>query len=200
MSTYVVTGTSRGLGLEIVKYLTTLPTVSKIIATARSPRPSEALAEIIAKTADDKIIFVALDTTSNTSIPLAVSTISQLTASTGIDVLINNAGIISSMLPIESESPEELISMFTTNVAGTHAVTQAFLLLLRQGKGKKIVNISSEMGSIAKYGYYDYFPTPAYKVSKTALNGLSMLYAMSLGKEGFVVVPVNPGVSSNCLL
>ncbi|KAL9590734.1 MAG: hypothetical protein Q9203_000456 [Teloschistes exilis] len=94
MATYLVTGSSRGLGLELVRQLAALPPaqVGRIFATARNDSWTE-LSELIHRSSD-RVVFVRLDTTDYASIKKAVVEVAQSLGSLGLDVLINNAGIM----------------------------------------------------------------------------------------------------------
>ncbi|KAI8097057.1 4-dihydrotrisporin dehydrogenase [Halteromyces radiatus] len=183
--TYLITGASRGLGLEFVKQLSAQG--HTVIATARQPGQSEALSSLV----DNKKVFtVPLDTTNKDSIKSAFEKIK--TISDGVDVLINNSGIAGprefDVLNVPGETYTEV---FNTNVIGTSDVTQAAIPLLRQKNTRKIINISSIVGSvqlnICGGGI------PAYGVSKAAENYLTKAFSSALKDENFIVVAVHPG-------
>lgn len=102
--------------------------------------------------------------------------------------------------------------VLSTNVTAVHLITQALLPLLEKGNLKKIVNVfvtphlplqdpqltlfrTSTLGSIAMAEGYLQSTSVAYKVSKAALNMLTVQYAFQLGKQGFTVFCISPGVS-----
>jgi NAD(P)-dependent dehydrogenase (short-subunit alcohol dehydrogenase family) len=96
MATYLITGCSRGLGLAMTSHLLSIPpssptSPSTIFATARSESP--ALKEVIAKSSG-RAIFIPLETTNEASIKGAVAEAEKVLAGKGLDVLINNAGIM----------------------------------------------------------------------------------------------------------
>lgn len=93
MTSYLITGTSRGLGLSFVKYLLSSSETGTVIATARSQSP--ALKEI----SDSRLHFLQLDVGDNKSIEQATSKAEELLGSKGLDVLINNAGVMSAFTP-----------------------------------------------------------------------------------------------------
>ncbi|CEJ02853.1 hypothetical protein RMCBS344292_16847 [Rhizopus microsporus] len=187
MSIYVVTGASRGLGLEFVKQLSAKG--NTIFACARNPDQAEELKKLI----DNKNVYsIKLDTTNEQSLKSAVDEISKH-APNGIDVLINNAGISLSWKSIKETNKDELMKTFETNVAGVVETTNAFLPLLRKrGKDhtKKIVNISSLLGSI---GGLDMQEGAAYRISKAALNMVTKLQSLQLAEENFIVYSAHPG-------
>lgn len=190
--TYVVTGTSRGLGLEFVKQISAQG--HTVFALARKPEESERLHALV----DNKKVFsVKLDATSEQSIKEAVAKVERL-APEGIDVLINNAGVNhKAVFNVLNMNKDELLRILETNVGGVSDVTQHFLPLLRkrgQDKVKKILNISSFLGSISSTNVAN--PNgikPAYCISKTALNMLTKLTASSLAAENFIVYSSHPG-------
>jgi len=106
--------------------------------------------------------------------------------------LINNAGI----LVIENNGPcdmHALQSTLETNVVAVYNVSSTFIPLLQQGKQKKIVNITSTLGSVGLNDYFKMMPMSSYKISKTALNMLTVQYANDLDSKGFTVFGINPG-------
>lgn len=192
MSSYLITGCSRGLGLELVKQLISAPSsVSTVFATARSPTPSGPLSDVI-KSSGGRICFVQLDVTNDQSIGAATEQVAQQLGDKGLDVLINNAGI-QIFEKGGASGMDALETTLATNVTSVHKVSSAFLPLLCQGKDKKIVNISSTLGSIAMKDYFGLAPCPSYKISKAALNMLTMQHSMDLAPRGFTVFAVSPG-------
>ena len=190
MASYLITGSSRGIGLEVTKLLSSSPSVGTVFATARSL--SSALQDVI-NSSSGRVHFVPLEVTKDDSIAAAVKEVTQkLGDGKGLDVLINNAGI---QLPAESVSElPHLAESFEVNVFGVHKVSSAFLPLLSLGTQKKLVVIGSDLGSIT---IADRFATNApyasYKISKAAVNMLMKQFALELGPKGFTVFSLNPG-------
>ncbi|ETN42539.1 uncharacterized protein HMPREF1541_01696 [Cyphellophora europaea CBS 101466] len=193
MASYLITGCSRGIGLDMVKQLSARPSsaVATIFATTRAPTPPQPLADLIQ--ADSKRIhFVQLDTDDRASIEAAASNIEQQLGQSGLDILVNNAGIA----PWESDPPlgmDSLEQALKTNVVGVRDIITAFLQLLRKGQQKKIINVSSTMGSMALAELVASVPRPSYKISKAALNMLTVQYSIYLRDEGFTTVAISPG-------
>ncbi|KAH8828641.1 short-chain dehydrogenase-like protein [Flagelloscypha sp. PMI_526] len=193
MSSILVTGSARGLGLGLVQLLASKPLseVNLIFASAR--KPSDALVKLAAAN-PGRVHLVGVEVADVVSVQNAVKKVEDILAEhkATLDVLVNNAGIMNTT-PDGIQTMTDLEDTFRVNVVGTHIVTTEFLPLLKKGKGKKIVNISSPVGSLAIAPHLTIFPTPAYKISKTALNMLTVQWANDFGKEGFTIIPLSPG-------
>jgi len=191
MSSYLITGCSRGLGLELATQLASSSEVSTIFATARKESP--ALKELIQKS-NGRVVLIRLEATDAASIKQAVTDVEKALGGKGLDVLINNAGIMDyTPKGASTMSPDDLNNVLTTNVTAVHLVTQAFLPLLEKGNLKKIVNITSTLGSISLAGEFLSSPAPAYKISKAALNMLTVQYASQQAEHGFTIFCISPG-------
>ena len=219
MATYLVTGASRGIGLELTKQLLELPAsqVSKVFALTRSS-PSGPLQALIQKSPNRAVsILASVDDTE--SVRKAAREIETQLGTSGLDVLINNAGI-TSFSPGGSRTipPEQLADVFNVHVTGAQRMISAFMPLLEKGEQKKVVNMyallcyqfslrgvgfgavltlddsSSSMGSISLCKSYRCAPSQAYKVSKAALHMLNAQYAMEHADAGFTFLCVSPGV------
>jgi NAD(P)-dependent dehydrogenase (short-subunit alcohol dehydrogenase family) len=142
MASYLVTGASRGIGLELIKQLLELPDtqVGKVIAITRS-HDCFSLKAILDQHPDRTVHIVAsVDDTD--SVQKAVIDVKSKLGTQGLDVLVNNAGI-QAFAPggTKTVPPEQLEQIFNTNVIGVHRVTSAFLPLLEAGTQKKIINV-----------------------------------------------------------
>ena len=142
MATFLITGTSRGIGLELTKQLLDLPTsqVGKIFAVTRSP-PSGPLLDLVNKYSG-RVVSILGSIDSNESVKTAASEVAAKLGTQGLDVLVNNAGT-SSFTPGGSKTipPEQLADMFNVNVIGPQRMIAAFLPLLEKGSLKKVVNV-----------------------------------------------------------
>ncbi|KAH8692888.1 hypothetical protein BGW36DRAFT_385417 [Talaromyces proteolyticus] len=194
MASYLVTGSARGIGFEIVRQLAAKPDneVKTIFATSRTENTR--LKELTQQY-PGRVIFVPITVGDEISIRNAVPSIETALADKGVnglDVLINNAGIVGWTHATEM-SMADLSDVFHINVTGVHMMIQAFLPLLRKGDQKKVINISSSVGSIARQPIYKSLPSASYKVTKAALNMLTVVWAQELSEEGFTVLCQNPG-------
>ncbi|TLD18040.1 hypothetical protein PspLS_10365 [Pyricularia sp. CBS 133598] len=191
MSTYLVTGASRGLGLAFVRNLQEQPAsdVSIVFGTVRA-EPSKELQQL-ADCSQGRLVIINMILTEKKSIAEGVEKVKEKLDGRGLDVLINNAGIIDYSKSVEEM--DNLRRMLEVNVEAVHDITAAFLPLLRRGKQKKIVNIGSSVCSMAHARKWMISTQYAYKISKVALNALTVQYAYSLEEEGFAVFSICPG-------
>ncbi|EIT76283.1 putative short chain-type dehydrogenase [Aspergillus oryzae 100-8] len=190
MSNVLITGSSRGLGLELVRQLASGECQGGIvIAAARKCSPE--LRDLISHS-HGSVVFVPLDLTDERAITKSVTAVQSALKEKSLDVLINCAGV-------HSETQGKLVHMcdldyhLSVNVVGTHNVIRQYLPFMRDSKVKKIANISSAYGSLANASDVAYAPCPAYKISKAALNALTVQYALSYKDDGFIFLSVNPG-------
>jgi NAD(P)-dependent dehydrogenase (short-subunit alcohol dehydrogenase family) len=180
--TALVTGGNRGIGFEICRQLAEKG--FKVFLTARN---KEAAKKALEKLAAQNLIvnFVPLDVTNYKSVQYAVELFKE--QSSNLDVLINNAAILRDKTNIFN-MPENLLSeTLQTNVIGAFWVTQAFVQLMK--KGGRIINISSDAGQLSRESTY----SPAYSISKTALNAVTKQFAAALSPKGIAVNSVHPG-------
>ncbi|RAK88389.1 NAD(P)-binding protein [Aspergillus costaricaensis CBS 115574] len=152
MRSYMVSGCSRGIGFELVRQLADSKDDIVIFASARScnnPKFQELLDQH-----PERIVYVPLDVTDQVSIKNAAKIITSKLDGRGLDVLINNAGVL------------------------TYGLVE---------------EISTTLGSISQQSINRHVTAPSYKVTKAALNMLTVLYANELEKEGFTIFCVSPG-------
>lgn len=179
MTTYLITGASRGLGLEFARQLAAKG--NDVLATARDPKRAEALAAL-----GPKVRVLTLDV----SAPASIAALGGQLEGLGVDVLINNAGVSSTSKSIEHLEAEELQRVLFINGIAPMLVTRAVLPALRRGMGKTIVHITSQLGSIANNTGGS---TYGYRASKAALNQFNRSLANELSPQGFTSVAIHPG-------
>jgi NAD(P)-dependent dehydrogenase (short-subunit alcohol dehydrogenase family) len=177
---FVVTGANRGIGLEFVKQLTERG--EEVDAGVRDPGAAPELRALVRPGV--RLRIHRLDVADDSS----VGTFVEQLPSGPVDVLVNNAGV-SGVKGGEPIDPADILRVFNVNAVGSLRVVRALLPRLRAGKGKKILNLTSHLGSIADASGGRY----AYRMSKAALNMATRLLAEDLRGEGFLTVALHPG-------
>ncbi|KAL3132419.1 hypothetical protein ABBQ32_008978 [Trebouxia sp. C0010 RCD-2024] len=171
---WVVTGANRGIGLEFIVQILAMPDTS-VVAGVRTPEKAIDLQKLADKHGD-RLHIVKLDLANIETITAAVEVIEKLQKN-GVDFLVNNAGVLGSFSHIRDQDIEDMKAVLLTNVVGTFAVTKAFLPLLKQGRMKTILNISSDAGCLTQNASFlhddsqsDAAMALSYRTSKVALN------------------------------
>ncbi len=168
----LVTGANRGIGKSLVKSALKKG-ASKIYATARDSNK-------LPNFNDDRVIPLTLDITNESQINQVVKNASD------VEVLINNAGVLSSGNILEGKESNLEYDM-RVNYYGTIAVMKAFAPVLEKNTPAKIINIASIVA---------YSPLPliaGYSASKAALFSASLSVRIELAKKNVMVHTVNPG-------
>jgi NAD(P)-dependent dehydrogenase (short-subunit alcohol dehydrogenase family) len=181
----LVTGANRGIGFEVCRQLAQLGFI--VVLGARDEEKGIEAADRILR---ERLTVVPyeLDVTDLDSIERARE---RVTDEIGrLDVLINNARIhYDDWQRVLDADMTQVREAFETNTLGAWHMTRAFLPLLRQSKHGRIVNVSSGAGSLASMGGR----TPAYAMSKVALNALTRMLSAELQAEKILVNSVCPG-------
>jgi NAD(P)-dependent dehydrogenase (short-subunit alcohol dehydrogenase family) len=184
MKTALVTGANKGIGYEVARQLAGKG--FHVFVGARNRHAGRKAVDEIAKKAG-KATFLEVDVSDNHSVNAAAREFSKI--ADHLDVLVNNAGIIvdgdDAILEISDELFRETLE---TNTLGALRVTRAFVPLLAKSKAPRVINVSSGGGQLT--GGADGW-SPAYCISKTALNGVTSQLATALPK--FAVNSVCPG-------
>jgi len=170
-----VAGASRGIGREVCRQLSDLGYA--VVAGVRD----------LAK-APPGLDLCALDVASDESVAAAAAWVAERHGR--CDVLVNNAAILyDTWARASSADVAEVRAALETNLFGAWRTTLAFLDLLRRSPRPRIVNVSSEGGSLTSMRG----GTPAYRVSKAGLNALTRMLAAELRPDGILVNSVCPG-------
>lgn len=196
MSTYVVTGASSGIGLELVKILAARG--DKVFATCRKKASSATGVDQISEVPGDVTIIEGIDVASDDcKAALAASAL----AGVQIDVLVHNAGGVNGTRDIQgmavmadqsldTVSTERMLAAFQLNTLGPLRVQQA-LNAQMTSPGGKVCILSTGMASIGDNtsgGIY------AYRASKAAVNMVSKSMSCDLKDKGIAVLAINPGL------
>jgi NAD(P)-dependent dehydrogenase (short-subunit alcohol dehydrogenase family) len=184
MKTALITGANKGIGREVARQLAAKE--FHVFVGARNAKAGRRAAQEIAEQCG-KGTFLEIDVADNDSVTTAAREFSNL--EDHLDVLVNNAGIIVDGDDAILEISDVLLrKTLETNTLGALRVTRVFVPLLRKSKSPRVINVSSGGGQLT--GGADGW-SPAYCISKTALNGVTVQLAAALPK--FAVNSVCPG-------
>jgi NAD(P)-dependent dehydrogenase (short-subunit alcohol dehydrogenase family) len=181
----VVTGANRGIGREVVRVLAEAG--FRVVLGSRSlERGEEAAAALGGARAG--IVACALDVADDASVTAAAAWVND--AFGRCDALVNNAAIdYDTDARATTADLARVHTALETNLFGAWRTTLALLPLLRRSPHPRVVNVSSGSGSLAEMGA----GTPAYSVSKAALNALTRIMAAELRSDRVLVNAVCPG-------
>ncbi|MFG1655422.1 SDR family oxidoreductase [Micromonospora chersina] len=190
----LITGANKGIGLATARQLGARG-MTVLVGARDAARGREAADKLRAEGVDAR--FVPLEVTDAASVAAAAGLVEREYGH--LDVLVNNAGIVradGAGLPSQT-TLDTLREVYETNVFGVVAVTNALLPLLRRAPAARIVNVSSEVGSIAVMtdpeGALFALTSVPYPSSKTALNMITAMYAKELRDSPVKVNAANPG-------
>jgi NAD(P)-dependent dehydrogenase (short-subunit alcohol dehydrogenase family) len=174
MTTTFITGANKSLGFETARRL--VEAGHTVLIGARDSERGRTAAESLGAR------FVRIDVTDDASVEAAAA---DIAAHEGmIDVLINNAGVLGRISPVEDYTAADMGAVLDVNVLGIVRVTHAFLPLLRKSSNPVIVNVSSGMGSFTMTQdptrIESQYALPLYAASKAAVTMLTTQYAKEL--------------------
>jgi NAD(P)-dependent dehydrogenase (short-subunit alcohol dehydrogenase family) len=184
MPTVLITGASRGLGLEFTRQY--LAEGNAVIAGCRNPGTATALQQL-ERGSKGALTVVELDVADRASVTNAASRVPNPT----IDVLVNCAGVIGAPAQtIGSLDYDDWTHVLQVNVMGPARVCEAFLERVAQSDRRLIVTITSGMGSLADNTSGGFI---SYRTSKAAVNMLMRSAAIDLKPRRIICVVINPG-------
>jgi NAD(P)-dependent dehydrogenase (short-subunit alcohol dehydrogenase family) len=189
MKNIFITGSSRGLGLEFTKQY--LKKGDKVIASCRNPEKAKDLQELKKEYPDTLLIF-KLDVTKEEERNKIFEEIKMNLEN--IDILINNAGIVSGdeqkSSVLGEVYKEDLSKVFLVNSIAPLLMSEKFLPLLEKSDIAKIANITSLNGSIAKRNVGGKY---SYASSKAALNMITKILSNDLREKEITTLAIHPG-------
>lgn len=185
----VVTGANRGLGFETCRQLARQG-IHVILTSRDEAKGKAAIEQLLSENLP--VSYCPLDVTDSDSIQRLVHFVK--TQSGQLEILVNNAGIF-----IDPHDPDDasifrasldtIRRTYETNVYGPLQLCQALIPLMQAKRYGRVVNVSSGMGQLSDMNGGD----PAYRLSKTALNALTRIFADELKGTNILINSVCPG-------
>ncbi len=193
MERIFITGANRGIGLDLVRRYTQRSD-TLIFATCRSPQSAHEL-RALADSHPDHVYILRLDVIDPAAIDNAAASVRA--HMDGLDLLINNAGTYAGSVGASDPRVSRfgmleaapMLDMLHINTLAPVMIAQAFADLLRGGTNPRLVNMSSDAGSLAMRSGGAY----TYPASKTALNMLTRCLAGTFRAGGVTVIAIHPG-------
>lgn len=176
MTTTVITGANRGIGLELARQ--TAARGDTVIAVCRQPSP------------ELEALDIQIESGIDVSVQEDVDNLAQRLADTPIDLLINNAGILSRQ-SLDTLDFDEIRRQFEVNTLGPLRVTATLRSQLKDGA--KVAIVTSRMGSIADNNSGGHY---GYRMSKAAVNMAGVSLARDLRERDISVILLHPGYVS----
>lgn len=183
MAVYLITGTNRGIGVELVRQ--SLAQGHEVIATAREPQSVTVLTDLASQ--NKALTLLPLDLGSESSIAALAAKLEDRP----VDVLINNAGMYGPRdADFGSLRAEDWLQVLNINLIAPVLLTRALMPNLLLGTERRIAFLSSKMGSIGDNGSGGAY---IYRTAKSALNQAVKSLAVDLQPEQFIVLSLHPG-------
>ncbi len=194
MPTVLITGANRGLGFGLVQLYAA--DGWRVLACCRNPEGSSGLAALVAGSGG-AVTAHRIDMEDHASI----DAVAQALAGQPIDLLLNVAGYYGRAIMTEPGGRQEFgasdfdewARIYRINVMGPMKMAEAFVEHVAASDQKKIVNITSVVGSIALIGSATGGALYGYRASKAALNAVTRAMAHDLKGRGITVTPLHPG-------
>ena len=180
---WVITGANRGIGLELSCQLVSRG--EQVEAGAREPLASKELAALALRS-EGRLRVHPCDVASDASVVAFADALGDAP----IDVLVNNAGVYGKMESLEALDLDDVRRTFEVNALGPIRVTRALIARVLSSVGRRVVHITSGMGSIADNGSGGAY---GYRMSKAALNMANKSMSIDYGDRGVIAVVMNPG-------
>ena len=185
MKRIFITGASRGIGLELTRQC--LQRGDQVFASCRQPDSASDLQKLKSEY-PNRLAILQLDVTDQAEVEAVAEQVAA--DADGLEILINNAGILQSGEQVGNLKVDTLLNVLHTNSVGPVMVAQSLLDLLKAGKNAKIINVTSQLGSISRKrsgGRY------SYDGSKAALNMFSRTLAFDVIDDGIITIVIHPG-------
>ncbi|KAG2365533.1 hypothetical protein BDR07DRAFT_1449804 [Suillus spraguei] len=185
MPSYAITGAARGIGFEFVNQLSA-DSGNTVFALVRSEATANRLVELGRR----NVHIIEADITDNKALKYAAAEISRSTGNS-LDYLINNAAFVD---PSEELLTEDLLQSFNVNVVSVIHTINIFLPLLKNGKAKTVVTLSTGLGDLDMTIASEFTTSGPYSITKAAVNMVNAKYAAQYKPEGFIFLAISPGL------
>jgi len=185
MAEVLVTGASRGIGLAFTEHY--LAGGDRVFACCRAPAAAARLQELAAE--HPALTVVPMDVTEPDQVDAARDLVAARCGG-GLDLLINNAGILRSVASFRDVEERDFLDSMRVNALAPLRVIRAFEGLLRGGRRPRIVNLTAPVRPIAEIARA---AQHTYLASRYALNALTRMVAIELADSGIVTVALWPG-------
>ena len=183
MSTILITGANRGIGLELARQYAEAG--DRVFATCRSPADAEAL-NALASGAGGRLTVLALDVGDGASITACANAVGD----TSIDVLINNAGVLGGKSQtLESIDFDAWVDAFRVMTLGPFRMVQAFLPNLKAAATPKVMTVTSQLAAST----WPFGGSYAYSSAKAGVNKVMQTLAKDLKPHNVIVSMIHPG-------
>ncbi|XXG96254.1 hypothetical protein Hte_002535 [Hypoxylon texense] len=197
MSSYVISGVSRGIGFEFLRQLSENP-ANSVFGLVRNKAAVEA--KVAAEIGRSNIHIVQADTTDADALKKAAQVVSEKTNGT-LDYIIANAAIqaktalvgLDTLSQDSKALEEDLIEHFRVNTIGPVHLFSIFMPLILKGRSKKVIAISSGISDPEMTLKADIFQAVAYSISKAALNMAVAKFSAVYREKGVLVMAICPG-------
>ncbi len=176
----IVSGANRGIGKEIVRQF--VDEGFSVIATGRSPEKMELLKNEFGSDIIPMVVDISVDESCKRFSEYLKDNFKK------VDVLVNNAGVMGNTNLSEFDIAQ-IEKVMNTNLMGAIRLTKASIDLLKNSDDARIINVSSEMGELRSLNGSH----AAYRLSKWALNGFTIMLAKELADSGIRVNAMCPG-------
>jgi len=181
---WLITGANRGIGLELVKIVSSH---NIVFASARNPAKATELEQLASR--NSNIHVIKLESTSVADATAAAHLIDAVAG--GLDVVVSNAGIANDWNKVTEVSVESLKEHFNVNAVGPLILFQAMYPLLLKRQTRKFITMSTIAASLQLQ--ID-VPHTVYGTSKVALNFITRSIDQEHSGQGFIAFPIHPGM------
>ncbi|KAK9453084.1 hypothetical protein V1511DRAFT_505612 [Dipodascopsis uninucleata] len=192
---YVITGASRGIGLELARNFSSNAS-NTVYAAVRDPAKATDLKDIAIQNENVRILnYDASDKDAGKMLAVEVAKTTSY-----VDFVIANAGISQWSGKIQDAPYDQIINHFAINTVAPWMLLSGFIELLEKGPTKTFVTISSNAGSMGIVGNFDPFYQGPYSVSKAAVNMFTVEAYNELKARGLKICAIHPGAVDTDML